>query len=411
MKQWSRACVLAGCAVLAASVLAQQWKAEVPAVEKAGVYRVVLSPELVGLSQQDLRDVRLQNSAGVETPYLLNVEQREVGRGEYHDFRILRNERLGKQTFLELECPHRGFVVDDIHLRIRNAEVEKEVTLTGSDDGKDWFFIKADIMLLGDNDDRTTTLRMLRLPASDYARYRLVINDSATAPLQILGAQWFTYGTEGGVFETDNTVRWTRKEERGATRITVACPRMILVDRVVLQVGDGTKFHRPVRIEQMVSVTTGRGRKRRTVQHKEVVASSHISSAERSPWDLPGLRLDSFDIVIDNGDDQPLAISDIRFLQLQRSLLAELKPGQHYTITTGDPKKQAPQYDLAHFKEQLPAPIATLNHGPLIALPPAAQQGPTIAPSRWWIWAGLVAVLGLVGFMAVRMLREPPTTT
>lgn len=403
--------MLVGCAVLAASALAQQWKTEVPAVERAGVYRVVLSPELVGLSQRDLRDVRLQNSAGVETPYLLNVEQREVGKGEYRDFRVLRNERLGKQTFLELECPYRGFVVDDIHLRIRNAEVEKEVTLAGSDDGKDWFFIKADVMLLGDNDDRTTTLRMLRLPASEYARYRLVINDSATAPLRILGAQWFTYGSEGGIFEADTMVRWTREEEPGATRISVVCPRMMLLDRLVLQVGEGMKFHRPVRIEQVVSVTTGRGRKRRTSQHKEVVASSHISSAERSLWDLPGLRLDSFDIVIDNGDDQPLAISGIRFLQLQRSLLAELQHGQHYTITTGDPKKQAPQYDLAHFKEQLPAPIATLNHGPLIALPPAAQQGPAIAPSRWWIWAGLVAVLGLVGFMAVRMLREPPSTT
>jgi hypothetical protein len=123
--------------------------------------------------------------------------------------------------------------------------------------------------------------------------------------------------------------------------------------------------------------------------------------------DVPALRLDTFDIVIDNGDDRTVHISDVMFLQLQRTLTAELQPGMRYRLTTGDRKKSAPEYDIVHFKDKLPEPIATIEHGPLIALAAPPQAGPSIAPSRWWIWAGLVAVLGIVGFMAVRMLREP----
>lgn len=119
------------------------------------------------------------------------------------------------------------------------------------------------------------------------------------------------------------------------------------------------------------------------------------------------MRLDTFDIVIDNGDDRPLRITSVRFLQLQRSLTAELQPGMHYTITTGDPRKSLPRHDLVHFKEKLPEPIATIVHGPLHALPAAPKNGPAIDLSRWWIWAGLVAVLGIVAVMAVRMLSEP----
>ena len=106
------------------------------------------------------------------------------------------------------------------------------------------------------------------------------------------------------------------------------------------------------------------------------------------------------------GDDRPLNITDVRFLQLQRTLIAELQPGMRYTITTGDPKKSAPRYDIVHFKDKLPEPIAIIEHGTLIALAATPEGGPSIAPARWWIWAGLVVVLGLVGFMAVRMLSD-----
>lgn len=117
--------------------------------------------------------------------------------------------------------------------------------------------------------------------------------------------------------------------------------------------------------------------------------------------------MDTFNIVIHNGDDQPLKIARLEYRQRKRTLIAELQSGMRYALTTGDTKRSSPHYDLIHFKDKLPEPIATIEHGPLIALAATPEAGPSLAPSRWWIWAGLVAVLGIVGFMAVRMLREP----
>ncbi|MFZ1689390.1 MAG: hypothetical protein WAU70_18350, partial [Flavobacteriales bacterium] len=101
---------------------AQQWQAELPAVEKAGVYRIALSPEMVGRSQEDLRDLRLVDSGGTEVPFVLGVVQVGASTMVSHEFTITRNAVVGKETIVELSRPSTNSVVDDIHLRIRNAE-------------------------------------------------------------------------------------------------------------------------------------------------------------------------------------------------------------------------------------------------------------------------------------------------
>ncbi|MFZ1688360.1 MAG: hypothetical protein WAU70_13105, partial [Flavobacteriales bacterium] len=325
-----------------------------------------------------------------------------------HEFTITRNAVVGKETIVELSRPSTNSVVDDIHLRIRNAEVRKELTLTGSDDGLQWFFIKqVQLSLSSDGSERTNTVRMVALPPSDYALYRLSINDSASAPVQVLGAEWYSSASAQGSFVEDATVQPLISDSARSTRIRIQHVYPITLDRLQFVVGDSIRYLRPGRVVNWVSRSSGRRSKRRTWLEAENKLSFTLRSDQPSGLDVTALRLDTFDIVIDNGDDRPLHISDVRFLQFQRTLTAELRPGMHYILTTGDPKKSPPHYDLIHFKNKLPEPIATIEHGALRALPAAPRTGPVIGLSRWWIWAGLVAVLGIVGFMAVRMLREP----
>jgi hypothetical protein len=410
MKQWSswRSVTAAVFALSLSHSLAQQWQAELPTVEKAGVYLIALSPEMVGRSKENLGDVRLVDTAGTEVPYVMEIADPGVSTTVSHEFVITRNAVLGKETIVELSRPSPGSVVDDIHLRIRNAEVQKDLTLTGSDDGRQWFFIKQTrLSLASDGSDRTTTLRMVALPPSDYASYRLSLNDSASSPVQVLGAEWYSSSGGQGSFAEDVTAVPLISDSAKATRIRIRHPYPIALNRLQFLVGDTGSYLRPGRVITWATHSSGRRSKRRTWREMDNLFSFTLRSDQPSGVDVPALRLDTFDIVIDNGDDRTLHISDVRFLQLQRTLTAELQPGMRYTLTTGDPKRSPPRYDIVHFKDKLPEPIATIAHGPLIALPVTPEAGPSSAPSRWWIWAGLVAVLGIVGFTAVRMLREP----
>ncbi|MBK6777009.1 MAG: hypothetical protein IPG74_14640 [Flavobacteriales bacterium] len=90
MKQWGswRGVVAAVLALGLSHSFAQQWKAELPAVEKAGVYRIVLSPEMVGRSQSNSRNLRIMNEEGQEVPWLVEFGDHDTFSDTLIDFEV-----------------------------------------------------------------------------------------------------------------------------------------------------------------------------------------------------------------------------------------------------------------------------------------------------------------------------------
>ncbi|MBL0036316.1 MAG: hypothetical protein IPP26_11305 [Flavobacteriales bacterium] len=93
-------------------------------------------------------------------------------------------------------------------------------------------------------------------------------------------------------------------------------------------------------------------------------------------------------------------------LQLQRSLIAPLTAGITYALTTGDPQANAPHFDIAHFRDSLPAPIDTLTLAALSAIPTPVSAEKPFDPSTLWLWIAILVVGGLSAFGAVRALRK-----
>lgn len=382
-----------------------RWEAPVPQVEKAGLYRIVISPELVGCSRVDLGDVRLIDSAGQEVPYLLDIALRYKTKGELHDFVITRNEAVGKRTLLELDRPDAGILVDHISLRLRNADVAKKVEITGSDDGMNWYAIKNDRFQLVSGIQLANITQEIALPPTDYRHYRIALNDSLSAPVKVLGAQWFSQARSYGEYTAAQGVQWTQQDSAGATRIHVPNSFPHPIDRIHIAVSDTQAYHRTCTMITRRTDTSGRGRQKRTSQMVETLASFTISSADGPLVDLDGPRAVAFDLVINNGDDRPLHFTDVRLMQLERTIAANLLPGMRYALITGDPMKGAPQYDMAHFRDQFTEPLEKLTHG-VVQRRPAPPDAPTLFdPSRWWVWAVIIALILGIGTMAFRMLR------
>jgi hypothetical protein len=392
------------CAQLAVAQ-AFRWEASVPLVDKAGSYRIVLSPEFVGCSRMELGDVRLLDSTGEEVPYVLDIAMRYKTNGEFHDFVVTRNEVVGKRTLLELDRPDAGILVDHISLRLRNAEVAKKVEITGSDDGTNWYVIKNDRLQLVRGIQLANLTQEITLPPTDYRHYRIALNDSLTAPVRVLGAQWFSQARSYGEYSVAQGVRWSQRDSAGTTRIHIASSFPHPIDRIQFAVSDTQAYHRACDLVAWRTNTTGRGSKKRTWRSAETLASFYFSSEDGPIVDLPGVRAVTFDLVFDNGDDQPLHFTDVRFMQLERTITANLQPGMHYTLTTGDPQKSTPRYDMEHFRNELPEPIGKLVPGIVEMRPGPPSTFPLFDPSRWWVWAVIIALIIGIGTMAFRMLR------
>jgi hypothetical protein len=93
--------------------------------------------------------------------------------------------------------------------------------------------------------------------------------------------------------------------------------------------------------------------KRKTETYKKTISTFELNSDLKKPIKTAQLFEKEFYLEIENQDNQPLAFSEIRFFQNQLFLIADLKAGEAYSIKTGNPKAEAPEYDLENFKSKM----------------------------------------------------------
>jgi hypothetical protein len=383
-----------------------QWTAALPAVPRAGLYAIDLGSELLGASRADLGDIRLIDSTGAQVPYVLRSGAPATVAGAFVPYKLLRNEVVAKSTVIELERPTEE-LLDELDIWIRPTDAQKRLRITGSDDREAWYMVKDEhVVAQGARGDPPHQVLAVRIPRSDYRYLRLVLNDSLTAPMQVLGVGRFDDAAEQQpCFHAPVQLAFDRTDSTGGTHLRVRHPLRLVVDRLEFTVGDSNSYLRPLHVRMKEHGTMRKGRREVPVTWSNPVPLPALSSVNGGVVDVPALRLDSFDLVIVNGDDRPLGSITVAARSQCRFLLAELIPGMPYRLTTGDEGLNAPVYDMAHFADELPAPMDTLLHALVEALPTEVSTPIGNGLSKAWIWAAIVVLIAGMGLLAVRLLR------
>ena len=399
------------CGVAALFAHAQpQWSATLAPVDRDGYYTIVLSPEVIGRSSEDLHDLRLLDPTGKEVAYLIESEPAMYERMWMRPYKLLRNERLRRTTIVEMEADS-AFTVDEIQVRVRNARIGKRARITGSDDRTDWYMIQDDCLSVGEGDGATSVLRFVDLPLSDYRYYRIVLDDSLSAPVQVLDLGHSGRARSEGRYIPIDGLSPDRTEDHNTTHIALMGPHPFRADRIAFDIRNDAPYLRNGTFSQYRN-DSAQGRLRKMYfRHEERLGSFTLASYGRGvvagTWSI----VDTLRIAIDNGNDQPLDITGIHAFQLEQRMIAKLKAGARYTITTADAKANMPRYDITHFRDSLPHSIGVLNIPAMVARPVTPEAGPSIAPSMKWVWAAIIGIGAIIALSAVRLLRKSSITT
>ncbi len=396
--------ILFGCFVHFAAAQGSQWQADVPVVEKSGMHAIVLAPELVGLSRTDLGDLRLVDSTGQEVPYVIKKAEAGPKRSRFEPYAMVRNEVLPKSTVVEIERPE-DQQIEELHIWIRPVDVRKQLRITGSDNGTDWYMVKDDhVVPQGARGDPPHQVLLVDVPRSDYRFLRITLNDSLTAPMRILGVGRFVDQALPARY-TEATITWEQRDPAGTTILRVRGAHPIPVERISFSVQDTIPYHRNGWMSALHTVETRNGRRLRKMEQEETMAYFTVASDLDPIITLPGSRETEFELRIDNGDDRPLHFSSLKVYQIERLLLANLEADMRYHFTTGDTDLHAPEYDITHFAAELPQVVDTLSHGEVLELS-TTRTAPFLDPAQWWIWVLILVLMAAMGVMAVRMLRK-----
>jgi len=392
---------------IATVTVAQKFRGEanIPAVEADGFYRVFLSPQVSRHLNEDFTNIRIYDQQNKEVPYLLQQEAQVYYTQTFREYKILeKKQEKNCCTSLILQNLDSS-PINNISILIKNAEVTKQATLLGSDDKQNWFALKQHFTLDAiDNKNQTSEIKIVDFPLSNYAYYLLQIEDSTTAPLNILKAGYYEVSSEDGKYTEVTNLSVTKSDSASERKsyIRIAFDTTQIIDKLSVAMAGPTYFLRRASLSVKKEKLNRKGEKE---YYYDWLYDFELSSKQSSIIDLSGIQVTELLITVENNDNPSLDITSIKSYQLNRYLTAWLKRGT-YNMKFGDSNLQAPVYDLGFFEDSIPAQPSILAIGPVTIFKESQAESTTFFTSRTIIWFAIALVIVVLGYMSLKLMRE-----
>ena len=251
---------------------------------------------------------------------------------------------------------------------------------------------------------------VLKLPTSTF-RYLHVRLAPGIHPDHVKGASTFNLQEKKAVWVGAGDCQPPTQLNR-ETRIACEVPTQVPLERIVFDIpSEQENFRRDVRLLDSSGGQFALGEISRvhlTHGHTPVVTQNLQVS-------VSGPHSDKFTVLVQNGDNAPLAIGAVHPLSIERRLYFDPHGQASFQLYYGDDKLEAPVYDYAKFFEE---DAAAAKAGMAADAPNPAYTGrpderPWSERHKWLLWAAMLAAVAVLAVLAVRGMKAgpPPTGT
>lgn len=386
------------------SDFARKQKIETPT---ANWHKLVLPDSVFRYLRQDLSDIRIYGITPkgdtLEAPYLLRRagDRLEAVQVPFERLNEARNASGYVYTFRIPE----GETVNQCVLDFGRENFDFRVRLEGSHDQQEWFTITENYRLVGIRNALTDyRFTRLRFPASNYRYLRLRVPAGRDPKLDQVSLS--RYKRYEGSYTSFPVTKFHVREltEEKTTRIDIKLAYPAAVSQIQLNVKDTFDYYRPLLIEWLGdSVKTEKGWQ----YYFEPLTQSTLTSLETPVFRFRSTIGQRFRLQIRNQDNAPLRVASGHALGYQHHLVARFTEPATYYLVYGNEAVPAPSYDIARFQASIPESLSTLALGKIERI--AQQEAPKTKPvfeNEIWLWGILIVLIALLGFFALRMLRQ-----
>ena len=365
---------------------ATEWKNRQPLiVERAGVLKIALSPETLGLARPGLADLRLLDPAGAEVPFVFTSPAPPVPRASRApaSFRATLSDPA-TQLLLETGTT---LPLEAVTLATPAPVFLKSAKLEISADGEHWETLAAQAAIFRQFGAEQLRFEFKRRTA---AHVRVTIDDTRSRPVPFTGARLQIAGDTPPEVTLPIAVRIVRRDEYAGETVLTLDLGGAHVPLASLQFETAEPlFARPVtfaarelRDDVSVERTLGSGSIWRVVAEGAVPSTRLDVPVAFTP---PALELL---VHLANGDSPPLAVERVAATQRPLWLVFRAAAPGSYTLLTGNAQIAAPRYDLAALASALrDTPPSGLTAGP--AAPNPGYRAPDLLASTPLLGAAL----------------------
>jgi hypothetical protein len=377
---------------------------ELPPATDTRLVSVTLPPDLYARVPATLGDLRVVDDQDREVPFVVHVP-RGTHRLIWQDARILETSVLpGAYTQIVVDTAAAGSGHNAIELTVRETDFFTWVQVAASDDGTAWRLLDerlpfyrfagaghADAQVLRHRRSVSPWLRLRLLHGSDAAvtvtGVRLA--DEVDDPPELLDVP-VTFSAAADLAE---------RHSGWQTDLGAALP----VSEAVFTAGEG-EFHRPV----LVRVSDD-GRRWRLAGQGEIFRLRRGDTVqERLRVPFPETASRHVRVEMFNRNDPPLAGLSVSLRSVARQVVLRQEPGRAYQLLYGRDRTPAPSYELARLVTADELRTATRGAlGEERSMPGHPRPLPWTERHTIVLWIALALAVGVLGWLALRSLREP----
>jgi hypothetical protein len=361
----------------------------------------VVDEEIWSHARPDVADLRLYDGE-TQAQYALS-EQRGGASSQEASTRILNLGSVNGRTEFDLDMGQIS-EYDRVRLNLEAKDFVATAWVAGSNELGVQSATQLPLSTLYDfSREQLGSSSLLKLPPSSF-RYLHVKLGAGISPQQVKGATvynlqetkalWTSVGACGAPSQTART-----------TVIVCNSPLRVPVDRVRFQVDPGkVNFRRAVVLSDASDHQDGSSGE---ITRVRLNRGGTIVVSEEMDVPIGGQSSGQLKIIVDNGDNPPLAIAGVQLLSVERRIYFDPQGKSMLKLYSGDSKLQAPVYDYARFFKADPAAArAELSPG---AHNEAYNGRPDDRP---WserhgaiLWLAMLLAVAVLAALAIRGLK------
>lgn len=373
-------------------------------IPSGGQHYIVLDESIWQHVRPDLADLRIY-SGEKEVPYTVAIE-RDGSRVEQKKLVVLQPGTVdGKTQFLleMTDIPR----YDRVELKLQTKNFVAHARVEGADDphGTRWSNLGT-TTLYDLSDEKLGHNSALQIPVTAFKCLRVTV-DGSVKPSDIEAATAGMTLEQKAVWR-DISELPIKSQQGRETVFTFAMRRNVPVERVLLGIDPSQgNFRRDMEIQTDNGLWSGSGE----ISRIHMQRNGQRIDVEQ-PWlDVQGAGPGPLKVIIHNGDDVPLKITDARLQQYERRIYFDSDSGAYLALYLGDEKLEPPVYDYAKlFQKDANAEPVQLN----VEAPNAAYIGRP--DDRPWserhpalLWATIIGAVLVLGGIALRSMKTTTT--
>jgi len=310
-----------------------------------------IDDEIFANTKSDLRDLRVVSGRNKEVPYKLVVGEARTEIAVYNPALLNNSYVEGAGTSAILDFGGNNSPVNSLTINTRSENFQRNVKIFGSDNKEDWRVIKENIYIYDYTDKKAGFKSQniaVNFPESVFRYLKIEITDPANDPVIVDFISAKQYKKENAK-ELVRDPQFASKEDGGNTEINadMGSPG-IPVDKIALNI-KAVNFNRGVSVYSSYNQKDWRP-----------LGQSYIFRYDTPKFKGENLTLNFSEtkdrfikILIENQDDDPLAISGVKTFSIFRQVIFTAEAEESYRVYYGNQDARTSGYDLEKYFQYL----------------------------------------------------------